>query len=252
MTERQKQRRFRGYRGMPRGEWRDWRQAAETFVAENRVRDPDATVRVLVGALRRAQSWAELVAGLPWLMFATRDAHLSYVPGYGEARTLRLLDRFVRWLHARGDIGRWTRDVLRSAIDMQRVYAGLPPRLEQHFNDHYVDLHEQDRLAEELAARVSWEREGLARSVVDYVVAEIERQIGPGYALPIGALDADRLVHGLLEEPFDHAHREVLGLCAELYRMLGETQRLDAGRASHLAERLSWVALSPDVPLAQS
>lgn len=252
MARRQRQSEARGYRGMPRGEWRDWRQVAETFVAENRVRDPETTVRVLVIALRRAQSWSELVAGLPWVMFATSEVYEKRVVGYGKARTLRLLDRFVCWLHDRGDLAEWPRDVLRSAIDMQRVWAGLNPLLPRHVADHYVDPHERDRLADELAARVAPARAALARSVVDYVVSELERQIGPSYALPMGALDPDVLIDGLLEEPIEGAHREVLGLCAQLYRMLGETQRLDGERARALAQALTWVALSPELPLSES
>ena len=77
-------------------------------------------VEVLVLVLQNACSWGDLVGAASWVMFAPTEVYVHHMPGYRAARTYALLDRFTRWLHDRGDITSWQRDVMRSEIDAQR------------------------------------------------------------------------------------------------------------------------------------
>lgn len=232
-----------GYAGMPRAEWTDWRQVAETFVAERPSAAAAENVEVLVLVLRLAKSWADLVGGGTWLQFAGVEVYTHYVEGFDDARTYRLIERFVRWLHGRGDLTDWQRDVLVAESEERRAgrAGGAGVR------ECRLGRFDRARLAEELAAAVG-DPSLRADVIVDLLVGHVEGQLGPSDEPPMGSLDPDLVVADVMgwavEEPGVDAAPGLLSTFATLYRLLGESERLDPARANAIAARFAMAALT--------
>ena len=239
--------RTRGYAGMPREEWADWRHVAETFCAERSPRRPELVEEVLVLVLGANLSWRDLL-GAGWVRHATTQVYVAAVPGFAEARTLALLDRFVAWLAERGDLTPWQRQSLATAVDAARAAQGLPSRHARHVREHY--LRSWKREAEQFAGAVEepWLRE-LVPGLMRVLDSQLALQLGPGTATPLGCLDADAMLADVFAqwEPgagAREADRSLFMLAASYYRWLAETERLERRRAQHIAQRFATAALS--------
>lgn len=236
-----------GYAGMPRERWEDWGQVAETFVAERRCANPERVIGVLTLVLRHAKSWTELLAAHGWLLVAATEVYVHYVPGYGPPRTFQLLDRFVRWLHERGDIDLWRRRALEHAIDEQRRAHGHPGLGRPAVPDLVLGIM-GDRVVAEFAETLDdpWLRDR-APSTVGLLSRFVEIQHGPGNDVPMGALDPELLISQMLaaaETMPDPYARDSFAIAARFYRWAGETARLEGSRADALASRFAAAALA--------
>jgi len=231
---------------MKRAEWSDWRQVAETFVAERPCSDPLTVVEVLVLVLSNATSWADLVGAGAWVQRASTEVYVHYVPGYRAARTYALLDRFTEWLHARGDLTNWQRDVIRSSIDVSRGAHGCTERGVRRVRElRYGYLAERDtkqwlRLFEHPVDR------DLARRAVRLLVLQLQVQLGECAEPPLGSLDVDALLAAIVatvDGAPEAAERELFALLSSYYRWLGDEGHLEPRRALSLSRRLAHAAL---------
>lgn len=237
--------RLAGYAGMPRERWEDWRQVAETFVAERRCSDPPQVVEILALVLRQAHSWTELLAAEAWVMFAFSEVYVNYVPGYGAPRTYQLLDRFVRWLHERGDIDEWRMQTIQTRIDEERRAHGHPGLDRPVVRDLVLGVM-WDRVVAEFAATLSDDQRDRALSAVGILKSYVEMQHGDGHQVPMGAIDPDLVIRDvprMMPEPSGPASRDVFSLAAQFYRWARDTDRMERSRADAIASAFAAAAL---------
>lgn len=227
--------------------WSDWRQVAETFVAERAPAQPEQTVDVLVLLLRRVGSWADFLGG-GWIWCAATEVYVHYVKGYGPSRTYALIDRLAGWLHARGDLDDWSRDVLHAATDEGREAHGLEPRRPHRVRELCFDDHQRDEILASFRMSVPEQSPADVAWVGRLVVHVCEAMHGPSHAPPLGALDPDRLVAAALSQATPTLAASRVGLAAAFYRWLGATERLEPARAAWVASRLEAAALGLAVP----
>ncbi|MBX3270258.1 MAG: hypothetical protein KF729_08350 [Sandaracinaceae bacterium] len=230
---------------MARTQWSDWRQVAETFVAERPSPAAARNVEALVILLRRVGSWTDFLGG-GWVLMASRELFMSDFEGFSNARAHQLLDRVVTWLRGRGDLDDWQRDVLHTKIDEARSAYGRPTRRARHVTEYRCAPHDREALARELDEAVADLGLG-GRFVVDLLVRQVTAQHGPSEAPPMGALDPDRVVADVLEGATNASDRlaacALLTGCARLYGRLATSGRLEAARGRALAERFARAAL---------
>lgn len=236
--------RLAGHAGMPRERWRDWRQVAETFVAERRSSDPKQVVEVLTLVLRRCPSWTDFLAGVDWLMFAFSEVYTNYVRGYGAPRTFQLLDRFVRWLLERGDIDEWRFRAMQYAIDQERRRHGHPGLDRPVVKDLVLGFRWESVAADFARTLEDGVQREMAPSLVGLLRNYIQLEHGRARDVPMGALDPERVIPELVATaPSAHATREALLVAAGFYRWAGDTERLEPTRAEQIAARFSAAAL---------
>lgn len=239
-------RRVPGYAGMKRAEWHDWRQVAETFVAERPCADPLGTVEVLVLVLGMAGSWAELVGAGAWVQLAPTELYVHYVPGYRAARTYALLDRFTVWLHARGDVTDWQRDVMRSEIDAQRAAHGCAEQGVRRVRELRFGTRAEALTREWVRRMEHPDDRTLAGRAVRVLVSQLHVQLGESREPPLGSLDVDALIREVvraIDGAPDAAERELFALLSSYYRWLGDEAHLEPRRALWLSRRLAHAAL---------
>jgi len=231
---------------MRRSEWRDWGQVAETFAAERPCSDPLGVVEVLVLVLGHAHSWADLVGGGAWIQHAPTEVFVHYVPGYRAARTYALLDRFAEWLHARGDVTDWQRDVMRSSIDEHRGAHGCTERGVRRVRELCFGPH-AELLTEQWAGRFAHPADrDLARRAVRLLVLQLQVQLGESSAPPLGSLDVDAMLRRVIADVDgapEATERELFALLSSYYRWLGEEGHLHPPRARRLSRQLAHAAL---------
>lgn len=229
---------------MPPAEWEDWQQVAETFVAERPVARPDRVIDALLACLD--QPLGELVAGNEMFLVGTK-VYVAQVPGYRDRRALHLMDRFVEWLHERGVITTWQRDVLWTRIDEAREDCGALPVRARRVRE--VELRwDLTRVVERFADTLGGDRErALATAVLGDLERSIAAQLGSRGSAPAGMLDVDRLLRAWVGFELE---RDAPGLCAEafamlsrFYRWLADTEQLEPERARLIASQLSAAAL---------
>jgi len=231
---------------MPRSQWRDWRQVAETYVSERPCADPEIVVEVLVIVLRHAHSWGDLVGAASWVRFASREVYVQYVPGFRAARTYQLLDRFTCWLHARGDIDDWQRDVMRSEIDAMRGASGCAERGVPRVRELGFGF-DAERIVDAWVRtpEVEPHRER-ARSAIRVLESQLHLQLGATDAPPLGSLSVDAMVAEVLvlSDACPAASDRVLFAdLAAFYCWLAEEERLEPSRARTIAARFAAAAL---------
>ncbi|MCA9607332.1 MAG: hypothetical protein KC619_17120 [Myxococcales bacterium] len=235
---------------MPFEDWSDWRQVAETFVAERPPSDPALIVEALVLVLTRVGSWADFLGG-GWVHHAPTELYIRYVPGFGAARTFRLLDRLVGWLHGRGDLDDWQRDVLLTVIDDARDCRRLDRVRDARVEELRFHDYMRSALLAELAETLD-DAEVRARlpRIVGPLVTALEAQHGPSSAPPLGSLDPEALVAVLAASRRGDgvAEAELLALLGVFYAWLGKTGRLERTRAEDLAARLALGAMGVASP----
>ncbi|MCB9594502.1 MAG: hypothetical protein H6719_17350 [Sandaracinaceae bacterium] len=228
---------------MKREAWRDWRQVAETFVAERPPRDPQLIVEVLVLVLAEARSWGDFLGG-SWVLLATSRVFVADVPGFGSARTLQLLDRLVDWLARRGDVDDWQRDVLWTAIDESRDGHGMPRKHGEGVQECVLYTHGLAHLGAELAAASRAADPRLAAAPA-LVARALDQQLGEGRATPAGSLDVGLWIASLmdLQGHLRGADGDTVRRVADFYRWLGATGRLEPTRAISIAGALDMAEL---------
>jgi len=231
---------------MPKSEWQDWRQVAETFVAERPTRSPDLIVHVLVIALRFARSWAELVGGGDWIQAAAREVFMHDVAGFRDQRTHRLLDRFTSWLHGRGDIDDWQRDVMYSEIDRMRDAYGHPFQRTSRVTELRFDARRREALISAFATTIEDPvLRDMAAPTVEWVVTHVELELGACSAPPMGCVNADRMIRDVLSVPggAGAADRALFLNASLFYRWLGAHAHLERSRADAIAARFASAAM---------
>lgn len=232
---------------MPRSEWRSWRDAAEALVAEQPSTCPDLLVDVLCLVLESG-SWGDFLTGR-WIGLASTRVYTAYVPGFSDARTHQLLDRFVGWLHARGDLDGWQRDVLYGEIDRARAAHGRPPKRPTRVVEHVLCGLDHDRVLEEFAATLEDPvHQDMAPSAVRVLVSHLQDQHGTSRHYPAGSLDPAPMIDGVLGEldgstDAQMAYRDLLFLVGAFYRWLGATGRLERSRAERIAASFAAAVL---------
>lgn len=240
-------------RGRPAQAWNSWRRTVEAFAAERPVRQPELQTELLLQVLPASSSWAELVNG-GWVLLAVSRADEQHFPGYGTARIHQVLERFTHWLHGRGDIDDWQRDVLCAAIDDAREAWGFARKGARAAREMLSCWLSYDRdLAAFVASLEPETHRPLAPRVIASLELAVERQLGPSRSLPMGAVDPEEYVADLflMPELVLQSHpdvRDAFWIAAAFYRWAGDTARLDPQRAAHLAGRFSEAALRSGEP----
>lgn len=218
------------------------RRLARAFAADRKPARPALSVLELV----LPPCWGDFLGG-SWIFHAALTVYTSYVPGYSHARTHQLLERFVEWLHARGHVDAWQRRVLASRIDEMRASHGAPRAGAEHVSDVTLGRFERGRLAKAFAAELGdHELRSIVPSLVDLLVYQLQDQLGPCDAPPLGSLDADDLIGRILashEPVYAHTDRALFATAAAFFRWLGERDHLHPARAGAIASRFAAAAL---------
>lgn len=226
------------------------------FVCEKAGRDPETVSVVLGCSLRSARTMRELVAG-EWVSMAAERVDDAWVPGYRAARVYQTIERFVRWLHARGYVHEWSRDHLLHEVEEAR-YAHFVhrERPEERGMERTIQPYERGRVlrrfAESLAHPV--ERD-CAPQAIGVLVSHLDLQLGRGDALLFGAIDVDAFIEHVLAgsraEELE-ADCTLFTILAAFYRWLADEGRLDRARAAQQAEKLSAAALGTQLALGRA
>ena len=163
--------------------------------------------------------------------------------GYGERRTLQLLERWARWLRATGVIDSEAMEDLLGDIDATRISYGHslkraprprpfePISIELAVRKHFPDPGERRWAAIALQTTLAF-------------LDEVQRRPGRLHALDpeAFALDLRAMLEGG-DNPNLGAPAMVLGTTATLYRELAGSRALPAPIAHALADRLERLAL---------
>jgi len=215
-------------------------------VAERPCSDPLGVVEVLVLVLSLAGSWGDLVGAGAWVQLAPTEIYVHYVPGYQAARTYALLDRFTEWLHERGDITRWQRDVMRASIDAQRGAHGCTERGVRRVRELRFGVR-AEALANDWVGHFDHpDDRRLGRRALRVLIGQLHVQLGETRDPPLGSLDVDAFLAAIVasvDGAPDASERELFALLSSFYRWLGDGEHLHPPRALWISRRLAEAAL---------
>ncbi|GAB5541955.1 MAG: hypothetical protein RLO52_28960 [Sandaracinaceae bacterium] len=245
--------------GMSKDDWETWEDVVDTFVLERPPTDPDLAAEVLLVSLDNPRSWGDFVSG-EWVTMVPTQIYLWWEPGcgYREGRALALIDRFVRWLHGRGELSRWQIDRLLHAIDDARESVGLPRRTTINAHEWPLAPHELDRFAARFAESLAHPVErDLAPGVVSMLSTHLMYQLGQGRCHPFGSLVPERVAEVFWSPPEESGEEPVeadaaatfFSISAAFYRFLASEGRLEPSQAQYLATTFSRLALSTQAVL---
>lgn len=245
--------------GMTKDDWDTWEDVVDTFVLERPLSDPDLAAEVLLVCLDYPRSWGDFVAG-HWATNAPTRIAEWWEPGcgYREGRALALIERFVRWMHGRGDLTRWQIDRLLHAVDDGRESVGLPRRTPVSAFERPVTAHDVEPLAFRFAASLPHPVErDFAPEVVSMLAAHLVYQLGDGRFHPFGSLAPEQVAEVFWSPPEESGEEPVdadqaatfFSVAAAFYRFLATEQRLEPSQAQYLATTFSRLALSTQAVL---
>ncbi|MBX3247285.1 MAG: hypothetical protein KF901_08895 [Myxococcales bacterium] len=236
--------------GRPRravSEWESWVDVAEAFARETSAKPVD--VQVLAIVLSGARSWADFLGG-SWLRLASTRIYTSGVRGFGPARTHRLIERFVVWLHRAGEICTWQRDVLLAALDTARRSSFQHVENPRCCPETCLSEWAMQTAVRDFAGTLGHPvRQAGAEGVLRVLRAHLEMQLGPGKEPPVGSLDPAQFIADVLEMSdgagLDETNQDLFLTVGAYYRWLGETGALEKGRATEIANTLSALGVGP-------
>ncbi|MGE0786611.1 MAG: hypothetical protein AB7S26_13145 [Sandaracinaceae bacterium] len=223
-----------------------WDDVLDAFLRETRPRSPERIRAALEVAIGMPGSRGDLLRG-GWILRAPIRIYEEYVHGFGPARTFELLERFFGWMHRRGELTDWQRDVLYTEIDESRSAHFLTPRRSERVKELRIGTLGW----EELLARfvdehpTSIDLEG-ARRIERILKAELEARLGPCQTPPLGSLDTSAMLAEVIEGAANIDLPKVaatLTTMATFLRWLADVGELEPKRARLLAEELARGAL---------
>ncbi len=243
-----------------------WEPVVDAFLAEGQPEDAEAAEAegaILLLALLGADGQSGFLEG-SWILHGVTARHLYFDgSGWGDARTLDLLGRFLsfvvdrpRWVAVEA----WDAAYLRAEVARARLACDLPgepgddPSL-RDFRCHLVDL---PILAQNLVPKLSPEARPWAFAAIK-LVAENARVDADDRWFRFGRLRPEALAAMLYFDygcsrpgcdcESDRFRRGVHEAAAALYRHLGDTGKLSINRAEDLARRLDESVDYPDTRL---
>lgn len=223
-----------------------WAELTEAFVREREPGDASRPLAVLLLATDLAYDMDELRAGR-WVALAAPQVRAHYEgEGYDRDETLALVERFVVWLGARGELSPSDVASLRAQIDEAREDAETID--EEHCFDLDIPEPEVATLCACFAAEQDTDAEAeLAAIAVSWLAAWLRHDVGD---VDFEALDPEMLAVHAYEEDYEQG-RHALATWSVFYRWLGRVGVMEAGRAERIATRLAIAAL-PMLPTGTS
>jgi len=233
-----------------------WFDVVEEFVGDVKPKNPELSCAALLLPLELARSWDSFIEG-GWIRLAS-----VHVYCYGEGRglgpmfVLRTIERFARWMGARGGIVRWDEKRLLHIVDQERRANGGTPRGAAAAHDTPVPRPDvRGRVLEQFAS--SSHARGLPEPLLGPALqlAAIPSTAPRTQVVRFGALDPYELLLLMGDsadvvgdsDPDELAAFDLViyRILVAFYRWLGDTGRLEPSRADEIARGLERILTMP-------
>lgn len=218
----------------------------EAFVADEAPRPAEAAAAVVSLALACIPDRASLLDG-EWILTGLAQVRDYYTGGgFGDRRTLALIERVLGWMYRRGSLTADEHSRLLGKADLARVAIKLAPkrplvRLEPSY-PHGIEQVAAAFLRESKLSPLS---RRLARGALGVLESALQMDRGPLIFGRLAPTLLPLLFAGETEEERD-MERHMANLWGCFYRWLGDTGRMDAQRARAIERELLPYALAPE------
>lgn len=234
--------------GMPRPPHDEDVQIVERFIEATHPKRRQETAAVLLLALDVAGDRASFLDG-HWITTATMHVYTWYDgPGFRARATIALIERFIDWLFAAGELELRDRSRLFVMADEARAAVGAPRRRPGAIVEH-SHRHDFDHVVEAFAREgdLSAFAKELAEPAIQLLRTVLTRDEGP---LLFGRFRADvdiAWLHAVRPRTAQEreADRQLLAIWASFYAWLGATGRLAPERALAIERELAAWTLAP-------
>jgi GNAT superfamily N-acetyltransferase len=217
----------------------------EAFVTDEAPRPAEASAAVVALALSCIPDRASFLDG-DWIPTGLAQVRSHYTGGgFGDRRTLALLERVLDWMRARGTLTSDEHARLLAKADLARAAVGLAPKRPPVWIEPSYP-HGIDEIAAAFLrdAELSPLSRRLARSALDVLESALQRDRGPVIFGRLAPATLPVFFAGETEEERE-VDRHMAALWGQFYRWLGDTGRMDAARARAIARELVRYALAP-------
>lgn len=234
--------------GLPRPPHEADVEIVERFIEATRPKRRAETAAVLLLALDVVRDRASFLEG-HWISTATTHVYTWYDgPGFRALATIALIERFIDWLFAEGQLEVRDHSRLFAMADEARAAVGAPRRRPGAIVEP-SHRHDFDRLVESFVreGNLSDFARGLAGSAIRLLRTVVTRDEGPilfGRLRP--AVDVP-WVQGVGPRTLEdrEADRQLVAIWASFYAWLGATGRLAPEQALAIERELAAWTLAP-------
>ncbi len=227
---------------LPHGELAD---LVDAFVADEAPRPAAASAAVMSLALSCVPDRASFLDG-DWIATGLAHVRSHYTGGgFGDQRTLALLERVLAWMRTRGNLSDDEHARLLAKADLARVAVGLTPkRASVWIEPSYPHGIDEVAAAFLRDAELSPLSRRLARGALEVLESVLQMDRGPVIFGRLAPTHLPAIFAGETEEERD-LDRQMASLWSCFYRWLGDTGRMEIAHARAIERSLLPYALAP-------